>query len=123
MMAAPVSIIVGAPISNRLLALDGLLGLHGWQWLFLLEGFPAIVLGVFALRALTESPVRSPLADRPPARVAHAHDGRRAETPRSRRTHIVDAKLEKRTRLVTLFDLFPSTRWSPTGSICGFRRC
>jgi len=56
MMAAPVSIIVGSPISNRLLALDGLLGLHGWQWLFLLEGVPAIVLGVFALRALTDRP-------------------------------------------------------------------
>ncbi|HEU4935390.1 MAG TPA: MFS transporter [Vicinamibacterales bacterium] len=56
MMAAPVSIIIGAPISDRLLALDGFLGLHGWQWLFLLEGFPAIVLGVFALRALTDRP-------------------------------------------------------------------
>ena len=56
MMAAPVSIIVGAPISDRLMTLDGLLGLHGWQWLFLLEGFPAIVLGIFALRALTDRP-------------------------------------------------------------------
>jgi ACS family tartrate transporter-like MFS transporter len=56
MMAAPVSIIVGAPISDRLLALDGVLGLHGWQWLFLLEGVPAVVLGVFALRALTDRP-------------------------------------------------------------------
>jgi len=56
MMAAPVSIIVGAPISDRLLALDGSLGLHGWQWLFLLEGLPAVVLGVFALRALTDRP-------------------------------------------------------------------
>ena len=56
MMAAPVSIIVGAPISDRLLALDGFLGLHGWQWLFLLEGLPAVVLGVVALRALTDRP-------------------------------------------------------------------
>jgi ACS family tartrate transporter-like MFS transporter len=56
MMAAPVSIIIGAPISNRLLALDGRLGLHGWQWLFVLEGLPAVVLGVFALRALTDQP-------------------------------------------------------------------
>ena len=56
MMAAPVSIIVGAPISDRLLTLDGRLGLHGWQWLFLLEGLPAIVLGIVALRALTDRP-------------------------------------------------------------------
>jgi ACS family tartrate transporter-like MFS transporter len=56
MMAAPVAIIIGAPISNRLLALDGALGLHGWQWLFLIEGLPAVVLGLFALRALTDRP-------------------------------------------------------------------
>ena len=56
MMAAPVAIIVGAPISNRLLALDGLLGLHGWQWLFLIEGLPAVLLGFIALRALTDRP-------------------------------------------------------------------
>src|SRR4029078_3550534 len=56
MMAAPVAIIVGAPISNRLLALDGLRGLHGWQWLFLIEGVPAVLLGFIALRALTDRP-------------------------------------------------------------------
>ncbi len=56
MMAAPVAIIVGAPVSAGLLALDGWLGLHGWQWLFLIEGFPAVVLGLFALRVLTDRP-------------------------------------------------------------------
>jgi MFS family permease len=56
MMAAPVAIIIGAPISNRLLALNGVLGLHGWQWLFLIEGLPAVVLGFVALRALTDYP-------------------------------------------------------------------
>jgi ACS family tartrate transporter-like MFS transporter len=56
MMAAPVAIIIGAPISNRLLALHGALGLHGWQWLFLIEGLPAVVLGLIALRALTDRP-------------------------------------------------------------------
>jgi ACS family tartrate transporter-like MFS transporter len=56
MMAAPVSIIVGAPVSEALLALDGRLGLHGWQWLFVIEGLPAIVLGLFALRVLTDTP-------------------------------------------------------------------
>ena len=56
MMAAPVSIIVGAPVSEALLALDGRLGLHGWQWLFVLEGLPAVILGILALRVLTDRP-------------------------------------------------------------------
>ena len=56
MTAAPIAIIVGAPISESLLALDGALGLKGWQWLFLLEGLPALILGVVALRVLTDRP-------------------------------------------------------------------
>ena len=56
MMAAPLAIIVGAPVSEALLALDGRLGLHGWQWLFVVEGLPAVVLGVLALRVLTDRP-------------------------------------------------------------------
>ena len=67
MMAAPVAIIVGAPLSEAILGLNGWLGLHGWQWLFLLEGFPAVVLGVLALRVLTDRPEQAswlPTADR-----------------------------------------------------------
>ena len=48
--------IVGGPISGALLSLDGAGGLAGWQWLFLLEGLPAIVLGVVVLYALIERP-------------------------------------------------------------------
>jgi ACS family tartrate transporter-like MFS transporter len=56
MMGAPIAMILGAPISEMLLRLDGRLGLEGWQWLFLVEGFPAVVLGVLALRVLTDRP-------------------------------------------------------------------
>jgi MFS transporter, ACS family, tartrate transporter len=56
MTAAPVSAIIGAPVSEALLALDGRLGLQGWQWLFLVEGFPAVVLGVVAWWYLTDRP-------------------------------------------------------------------
>jgi MFS family permease len=56
MMAAPVAVIVGAPISQALLTLDGTLGLKGWQWLFLVEGAPSIVLGLLALNVLTDRP-------------------------------------------------------------------
>ena len=40
MMAIPIAMLVGAPISEGLLKLDGVGGLHGWQWLFLVEGLP-----------------------------------------------------------------------------------
>lgn len=56
MLAAPVSNFIGAPISSWLLSVDGVGGLRGWQWLFLAEGLPAIVLGVIALYYLTDKP-------------------------------------------------------------------
>jgi len=56
MMAAPIAMIVGAPLSEALLTLDGRLGLHGWQWLFVVEGFPAVAAGLLALRVLTDRP-------------------------------------------------------------------
>lgn len=56
MAAAPIAVIVGAPVSETLLGLDGHLGLRGWQWLFLAEGVPAVLLGVVALAYLTDRP-------------------------------------------------------------------
>jgi MFS transporter, ACS family, tartrate transporter len=56
MTAIPVSGIIGGPISGALLGLDGWLGLTGWQWLFLLEGLPAVILGVAVLVYLPDSP-------------------------------------------------------------------
>jgi MFS transporter, ACS family, tartrate transporter len=56
MTAAPVSVIVGAPLSEALLSLNGAMGLRGWQWLFLVEGCPAVLLGVIALVVLTDRP-------------------------------------------------------------------
>lgn len=56
MAAAPVAVIVGAPLSEALLALDGRFGLRGWQWLFLAEGLPAVVLGAIAWYYLTDRP-------------------------------------------------------------------
>ena len=59
MTAAPVSAIIGAPISEGLLSLNGMMGLHGWQWLFLVEGLPAVVLGVVAFFYLDDGPERA----------------------------------------------------------------
>jgi len=48
--------IVGGPLSGALLSMDGHGGLAGWQWMFLLEGIPATVLGFVVLRVLDETP-------------------------------------------------------------------
>jgi ACS family tartrate transporter-like MFS transporter len=47
---------IGAPVSGLLLLLDGAAGLQGWQWLFVVEGVPAILLGFLAPRLLTDRP-------------------------------------------------------------------
>jgi len=52
--------IVGGPISGALLSMDGLAGLAGWQWMFLLEGIPATILGIVVLRVLVETPTDAP---------------------------------------------------------------
>ena len=56
MAAGPVSAIVGAPVSGALLELHGWLGVAGWQWLFVIEGVPAIVLGIVTWWYLTDRP-------------------------------------------------------------------
>jgi len=54
--AAPLSTLVGAPISLWLLKFDGLAGLHGWQWMFVLEGLPTALFGICVLFALPDRP-------------------------------------------------------------------
>jgi ACS family tartrate transporter-like MFS transporter len=56
MMAAPVAVAIGSPISGALLRLHGSAGLKGWQWLFLLEGLPAVLLGVLTFFCLPSKP-------------------------------------------------------------------
>jgi MFS family permease len=56
MVAIPVAGLVGSPISGAILYMDGMLGLGGWQWIFLLEALPAILLGFAAYVWLTDRP-------------------------------------------------------------------
>src|SRR5437762_7441615 len=51
--------IVGAPLSGALLSMRGVAGLDGWQWLFLIEGLPAVVLGIVAFMYLDDGPQRA----------------------------------------------------------------
>jgi D-galactonate transporter len=56
MAAIPLSSVIGAPISGLLLGLDGVMGLKGWQWLFILEALPALILSFVVYFYLTDRP-------------------------------------------------------------------
>jgi MFS transporter, ACS family, tartrate transporter len=58
-VAVPVSTVIGAPVSGLLLGLDGAMGLQGWQWLFIIEGVPSVLLGIVAWFYLTDRPAKA----------------------------------------------------------------
>jgi MFS transporter, ACS family, tartrate transporter len=56
MAAIPLSTLIGAPISTALLSLDGAWGWRGWQWLFVIEALPAVLLAIVVWRVLPDGP-------------------------------------------------------------------
>jgi MFS family permease len=53
----PLALVIGGPISGFILdTLEGSMGLSGWQWLFIVEGAPSVLAGLWALRHLTDNP-------------------------------------------------------------------
>src|SRR5437762_6666867 len=56
MTATAIAGVIGGPISGVLLKMDGVAGLAGWQWLFLIEGIPAVILGFVTLAYLPDGP-------------------------------------------------------------------
>ena len=59
MAASVFSLAIGGPLASVILGLDGILGLHGWRWLFMLEGAPAFVLAFVVLRFLPDRPAQA----------------------------------------------------------------
>jgi sugar phosphate permease len=56
MTAVPIAGVVGGPLSGAFLALDGVAGLSGWQWIFVGEGLPSVALGLAVLAWLPDGP-------------------------------------------------------------------
>jgi ACS family tartrate transporter-like MFS transporter len=66
----PLSSVIGGPISGFILdTFDGPMGLGGWQWLFIIEGVPSVLVGLWALRHLTDKPIDATWLD-PDERIA-----------------------------------------------------
>jgi ACS family tartrate transporter-like MFS transporter len=56
LVGIPASSLVGGPVCGALLGMDGIWGLAGWQWLFLLVSLPCVPLGFLTLRFLADNP-------------------------------------------------------------------
>jgi ACS family tartrate transporter-like MFS transporter len=56
MVAIPISSFLGSPISASLLQMEGYLGFHGWQWMFVIEAVPAVLLGIACFFVLPNGP-------------------------------------------------------------------
>ncbi|CAL8478228.1 MFS transporter [Caballeronia novacaledonica] len=56
MAAIPLSTVIGGPISGALLQMDGINGMQGWQWLYLIEAIPALLLAFVVYFYLTDRP-------------------------------------------------------------------
>ncbi len=63
MAAIPISTIIGAPVSGLILGMDGMLGLRGWQWLYIIQGLPAVILAFVVPYWLTDTPAKAPWLD------------------------------------------------------------
>jgi ACS family tartrate transporter-like MFS transporter len=55
-IAQPVANAIASIASGAIVELDGALGMKGWQWIFIIEAVPAILLGLLVLRAMTDRP-------------------------------------------------------------------
>ena len=60
LVAIPLSSVVGGPLSVAVLGMDGIAGLKGWQWLFIIEGLPACLMGLITLRVLRDKLDQAP---------------------------------------------------------------
>ena len=56
LVGLPIAVAAGAPLSTALLSLDGWLGLHGWQVMYIMEGVPTVLIGILVLFVLTDKP-------------------------------------------------------------------
>jgi MFS transporter, ACS family, tartrate transporter len=55
----PLAGVIGGPLSGIILGMDGWAGIHGWQWMFLMEGLPAALLAIAVLKILPDGPAQA----------------------------------------------------------------
>jgi ACS family tartrate transporter-like MFS transporter len=103
MAAIPLSTVIGAPVSGWLLGLNGVMGMKGWQWLFILEAVPALILSVVVFFYLTDRPADATWLEPDErawlvARLEHEHLQREAV----RRYSVTQALMDPKVLLLSL---------------------
>ena len=120
MAAVPISGVIGSPLSGWLLGLDGTLGLRGWQWLYVLEGLPAVMLSVAVWLWLPDRPAEArwlAAAERQWLEATLAHE--RAHLENRRKYRLGEALRDGRVLLLSLIylglvtGLYGVTFWLP----------
>jgi ACS family tartrate transporter-like MFS transporter len=86
LLTTPLSGIIGSPLSGLLFKLNGVGGLAGWQWTFLVEGLPAVALGIVTLFYLTDRPEEAKWLE--PAERQWLSDAMQAERVRKHPDHL-----------------------------------
>lgn len=104
LMGIPATIVIASSISGFILQLDGFLGLAGWRWLFLLEGLPAIVLGIVCYFFLDDRPAHASwLTEEEKQRIASLLDRDRAlERSRARQGGILSQLASRNVVLLSI---------------------
>jgi MFS transporter, ACS family, tartrate transporter len=103
MTAIPISTAIGGPLSGAILTLDGHLGLPGWQWLFLLETIPSLLLGALTLAILPDRPASARWLSPPEVDwIARALDADASAAGGARQRSVLQALLDPRVLLLSL---------------------
>ena len=114
LVAIPASTVIGGPISGLVLQMDGVGGLAGWQWLFILEGLPATVMGIAALRVLPDGPDDAmflTIEERQLVRQRIASERRGPRSLLQRQNYPHHSRHWSRRRLRPLFQKFGAALW------------
>jgi len=103
-IGATLASVIGMPLSGTLLSLDGVMGIAGWRWLFLLEGLPAVALAAGVLWYLPDAPAKAPwLSDAQKDWLIRLLRTEADSSPVSHSTAWQDALRNRRVWLLALF--------------------
>jgi ACS family tartrate transporter-like MFS transporter len=117
MTGIPLAFVIGGPVSSLLLQMDGIGGLHGWQWLFIMEGLPATLLAFAVLRLLPDGPAHAEWLSAEEKRIVVARLS--SEEPHREKIDFLSGLLEPRIWVLGVvlagmqFGLYGTQLWIP----------